>query len=119
VSHPSQYGRLRFCPTCGIDNVERDYFPGGTPTANAKQPKVGAEYVCKTCGFAFWISKSRRVLYAEQQFAKDRKRAPVKFTEACIGSEVTAQYLRESEPPMIKTMSNKLLAKLGLRAQLR
>ena len=117
MSHPSEYGMLRFCPKCGVESVQRDYFPGGAAAVrNAKQPKVGAEYICQTCGFGFWISKSRRVLSAQLNHAESRKRAPVKFTEKCVGSEVARAYLSESEPPRIKTMKERIFRKLrGLR----
>lgn len=118
MSHPSEYGRLRFCPKCGSDKLRRDWFPGDQPPGaqapkDMRHPRVGCEYVCEGCGFGVWIAKSRRVLSAEMNFAQMRKRAPVKFTEACVGEEVARAYLdTKRDPPMIRTMKEKVFKKL-------
>lgn len=115
MSKPSKYGErhLRFCPKCGIERLLRDYFPGEFPGAiGSKQPKVGTEFLCESCGFSFWISKSRRVLFAELKFSQDRKRAPVKFTEACVGTEVAELYLKSVDPPALGSLKKKLIRKL-------
>lgn len=127
MSRPSNYGQLRFCPKCGCDKLIRDWFPADSKedihNKGAKHPKMGCEYVCESCGFGFVISKSRRVLFADSNFARERQRAPVKFTEACIGKEVTDLYLNRdkimrvrerSGIPMLVMVKEKVLRTLGL-----
>lgn len=97
MSEKSNYGKLRFCPKCGVEGLERDFFPDGPPRPNVRthSPKNGVEYVCEVCGFGFIVAKSRRVMSAEVN-AKDMrsKRPPVQFSERSVGSDVANEFLR-------------------------
>jgi len=119
MAHPSEYGRLRFCPKCGCEKIRRDYFMAETADKpGVKQVKVGCEYICDSCGFAFWISKSRRRLTAEANMSEARKRADVRFTEKCVGSEVARTYIAQRQgPPMLKMLKEKVLRRMGLSNQ--
>lgn len=114
MSKPSKYGErhIRFCPKCGMERLRRDWFLGAPGIFGKKQPKVGAEFVCDSCGFAFWVSKSRRVLCAESLQKEARSRAPVKFTAACVGEEITNLYLRSVDPPVIGMLKERIVNKL-------
>lgn len=115
MSHPSEYAKLRFCPKCGCDKIKRDYFNAEDGnTRGVKQRTVGVEFICELCGFGFWISKSRRVLLAERNFARERKRPNVKFEEKCVGTEVARAFLSHKEPPRFVSLKEKLLNKFGM-----
>jgi rubredoxin len=72
MSRHGQYRKLRFCPRCGVEGLERDNY-------NVSENFPHAEYLCRICGFGFRIGTSKRVALAETMFAETRRQRVGKF----------------------------------------
>jgi rubredoxin len=73
------FENVRFCPKCGVDALDRDYYhqaeprPGGGGETGRKQIGSGTEWVCRICGFSFRIDKSVRWQQADELQRRDRQ----------------------------------------------
>jgi hypothetical protein len=93
------HDNVRFCPHCGCENLERDFFRQAPPQENGGGPKGvkqisgGTEWTCKLCGFGFKIGKSSRYTLAETLIRRESSlRGAVKFDEQCVGKEIARLY---------------------------
>jgi hypothetical protein len=91
---------VRFCPHCGVDAIERDFYrqaspqPGGGGEKGVRQIPDGTEWICRICGFGFRITKSARHGTAENLLSRDRSlRNSVTFDTECVGAEVATAYV--------------------------
>jgi hypothetical protein len=73
------FENVHFCPKCGVESLERDYYhqaepaPGGGGEKGRKQIGSGTEWWCRTCGFSFRIDKSVRWNQADELHRRDRQ----------------------------------------------
>lgn len=93
------HDNVRFCPHCGCEMLERDFYRQAPPQENGggpvgmKQINGGTEWICKLCGFGFKIGKSSRYELAEQTIRKESTlRGAVRFDEQCVGKEIARSY---------------------------
>lgn len=69
VSHTRGVLRLaKFCPWCGVANIERDYSRGR---------KTLVEFICKACGVGWRLDLSRRVMSANHLLHESRRQRPL------------------------------------------
>lgn len=98
MSTPSAWAKLRFCPRCGVEAIERDFYAQGGSVREAGHRETisdGCEYVCRICGFGFRIMKSKRVQIADQLHREHRQlRANVKFETKCVGTQIAEAFQR-------------------------
>ncbi len=67
----------RFCPWCGTDNIERDYYKTKDMRASV------VEFVCLVCGVGWRLSESRRRQHANYLQAQERaQRIPTNGKES-------------------------------------
>jgi hypothetical protein len=65
MSKPGLYGKLKFCPRCGVAALQRD---------DRKEKRSNfVEYLCSICCFGFRVSPSVRVVMAENLFKENRQ----------------------------------------------
>lgn len=58
----------KFCPFCGVEALERDYYE---PQRQRNNPKC--EFVCRACSAGFRLDVSARATTALQMLAEHRK----------------------------------------------
>lgn len=58
MSKPGLYGKLVFCPRCGVRGLKRDEF-------KLNRPDI-VDYLCEVCGFGFRAGPSHRSMIAEE-----------------------------------------------------
>lgn len=73
MSKPSLYGRLPWCPRCGVRGLERDKNDHGKTDV--------VEYLCRVCRFGFRIMPSRRAFVADQLHKEHRQVRTGQFHE--------------------------------------
>ena len=95
---------IRFCPYCGVQSLERDWYkqappaPGGGGGKGVKQVASGMEFICRTCGFGFRIGKSARWQLVEELHRRERRqRNNVTFDTPCVGEDIAKAFL-EANP---------------------
>jgi len=96
----SFHENIRFCPHCGVESLDRDFYrqaepqPGGGGAKGVKQIRSGTEYICRTCGFGFRIGKSARWHTVEELHQRERRlRNQVTFDTPCVGEEIAQAFL--------------------------
>lgn len=73
------FENVRFCPRCGVDALDRDFYhqaaprPSGGGEKGKNQIGSGTEWVCGICGFSFRIDKSVRWHQADELQRRDRQ----------------------------------------------
>ncbi len=76
-NHTKRAGKLskaKFCPFCGVDNIERDYIQSFNDHF--------VEFICLVCGQGWRILESRRVQTAQRLFKAHREmRVPTKESD--------------------------------------
>jgi predicted nucleic-acid-binding Zn-ribbon protein len=69
-------GYVRFCPKCGVSNLERDTYRVDRKVGEIRQKDFFPEFICNVCGFAFMVKPSLRWEHALGLFKRDRKLRP-------------------------------------------
>jgi hypothetical protein len=72
-----QFSDIKFCPKCGVDNIQRDFYRIDTRVGEIRQKDFYPEFICNVCGFGFMVRPSLRWEHAKGLFAQERKQRPL------------------------------------------
>lgn len=89
MARKGDYSNLRFCPKCGVEAIEFDRYREHKSCSHA-------EYICKSCGLGFRISRSSRVETADALFKQHRKVRTGKMGDG-VSPEAAEQWIRHTE----------------------
>lgn len=70
------FSTVRFCPRCGVDNIQRDRYRVDTKVGEIKGKDLYPEFICLVCGFGFLVRPSLRWEHSIRLFARERKLRP-------------------------------------------
>jgi len=109
--------KARFCPWCGVENIERDHYPGGR--------KSVVEFLCQVCGVGFRLDQSRRVAHANYLTNQARKQRPpdpgreTPPTFASISKRKYAEFKRAAKRDMAYAVGLKMREWIESQGELR
>ena len=87
-AHRNQPKMARFCPWCGVEALQRDFW-----RKEHQIPEAHIEYICTACGCGFNLSMSNRANYAVRLLREHSK-----LRNGCVNTDDGNTVPRASIP---------------------